>query len=50
MSEKNAKSAQKPFNRSKIQIEVKEIPQFQLSKNTLSQLNSDADGSDLTNE
>ena len=46
-----AKSAQKPFSNSKIQIEVKEISQPKLSKNTLSQLNSDGGdkGGDFTN-
>lgn len=50
MLEKSAKSAQKSFSTSKIQIEVKEISQHRLSKNTPVQLNSDPDGSDLTNE
>ncbi|MDF5733783.1 MAG: hypothetical protein PUP92_38880, partial [Rhizonema sp. PD38] len=45
-----AKSTQKSFSNSKIKIEVKEISQPKLSKNTASHLNSDADGGDLTNE
>lgn len=45
-----AKSVQKPFYNSKIQIEIKEISQQPSSKNTTGQLNSDGDSSDLTNE
>ncbi|MDF5718605.1 MAG: hypothetical protein PUP93_33255 [Rhizonema sp. NSF051] len=45
-----AKSTQKSFSNSKIQIEVKEISQPKLGKNTVSHLNSDSDGGDLTNE
>jgi len=50
MIDKLNKSAQKPFNTSKIHVEVKEISQQPLSKNTSGQLNSDGDGGDLTNE
>jgi len=50
MIDKLTKSAQKPFNTSKIQVEVKEIHQKLSGKNTTSQLNSDGDGGDLTNE
>lgn len=50
MSEQFAKSSQNKFRSSKIQIAVKTTPWLQTSKNTTIQLNSDADGSDLTNE
>lgn len=50
MSKQFAQSTQKQLRTSKIQVEVKELTLQSLSKNTTAQLNSDADGGDLTNE
>lgn len=50
MSKQFAQTTQKQLRTSKIQVEVKELTQQSLSKNTPAQLNSDPDGSDLTNE
>ena len=50
MSEHIKVSALKQTRASKIQIEVKEIAPQTLSKNITSQLGSDADGSDFSNE
>ena len=50
MSEQINVSALKQTRASKIQIEVKEIAPQAINKNTTSQLGTDADQSDLSNE
>ena len=50
MSEQFKSEALKQSRVSKIQVEVKEITPQTRKKNATSQLNVDADGSDLSNE
>ncbi|MEC4817736.1 MAG: hypothetical protein SAK29_31355 [Scytonema sp. PMC 1069.18] len=50
MSNNLVASTEKQLRKSRIQIEVKEISVKPISINPATQLNSDSDGGDLTNE